>query len=190
MTTRTLFRLGALATLVTALGIAVGEFLYLFGDVQTIFFAWFFIVVTVFQVFAAIALYTAQAQRGNMFTFLGFVLLIIGLIFYLMNFTGDIGVVTGLLTQAQLDRAGQIMSFVVLGTIANWSLNVGLMVFGYGTLRARVFPHQAGALLLVAGVIIFFRDITGVEYLFAVLSVVAWGWFGLALWKHASSIAS
>ncbi len=186
MKTQTVFRLGALAALVTAVGIGVGEVIYIFGlgSVETVAYEWFSIVITIFQVFAVIALYTVQVKRGTILTFIGFVLLMVGLMFYLMDSVGDLGVLTGLLTQTQLDQAGQINSFIVLGAIANWSLNVGTIIFGYGTFRAGVFPRWAGILLLFVGVAIILRDIPGVESMFAVLSVVAWGWLGWALWTN------
>lgn len=138
---------------------------------------------------AVIALYTAQAKRGDTFTFIGFVLLIIGLIFYLMNSLGDLGLLAGALTQAQLERASQIRSFIVIAAIAKWSLSMGTIVFGYGMVRAQVFPRWAGILLLIAGMVIIFRDIPGVEYIFAVLWSGVWGWLGWALWKNPNSTA-
>lgn len=80
MRTETLLRCGALATFVTALGYFIGEAMYLFGNVQTIFFAWYFVIVSVFQVFAYIALYAAQVKRKDTVLFIGFIISIVGLL--------------------------------------------------------------------------------------------------------------
>jgi len=97
------------------------------------------------------------------------------------------GLRTGLLTQGQLDQAQQINSFMVLGVISNWSIPIGMIVFGYGTFRTGLLSRWAGMLLLFAGVAMILRDIPGVEYLFAVLAVAAWGWLGWSLWTTAPS---
>ena len=65
--------------MVTATGFTFGEFVYFFGAANTVFFSWVFITVVMLQVFAIMALYAAQVKRGNLFTFIGFVLLIINL---------------------------------------------------------------------------------------------------------------
>jgi hypothetical protein len=170
--------------MLTAVGIAVGELIYLFGEVNTISFSWLSIIVMVLQVFAVIALYTTQVHHGNIFTSIGFVLLIIGLVFYLMDSASEMALLTGALTHAQLEQVGAVGSLRVIGAIANWSFNVGAIAFGYGTFRAGVFPRWAGILLLLVGVVIIFRDIPGIEYIFAVLYFVAWGWLGWALWTN------
>ncbi len=153
-------------------------------SVDTLNYQWFSIAVAVLQVFAVIALFTAQAERGNIFTFIGFVLLILGLIFYPMDSMGELGIMTGAGLQEHLDQVGPVTSFVVIGAVGYWAYNLGLIIFGYGTFRAGVFPQWAGILLLLAGVTIFFRDMPGVEYIFAILAVAAWGWLGWALWKN------
>lgn len=170
--------------MVTALGLTIGELIYFFGAADTVFFAWLFIIVAVFQVFAVIALYVAQAKRGDIFTFIGFVLLIIGLLFSLINSAGQMAITTGLLTEVQLDPTQQISSFVALGKIDDWAFISGAILFGYGTFRTGIFPRWAGILLLLLGVASIFRDITVVEYIWAALSLAAWGWLGWALWAN------
>ena len=187
MKTQTLFRLGALAAILTAVGFGVGESIYLFGDVETVFFAWIFIIVSVFQVFAVISLYVAQAKRGEIFTFIGFVLSIIGLLLNFMDSERRMALRTGLATQVLLEQAQSITSFLVLNAVMYWSTILGYIIFGFGTFRAGVFPRWTGILFLLVGVVLIFRDITGVEYIFAVLSVIAWGSLGWFLWKNPTS---
>jgi hypothetical protein len=185
MKTEVLFRLGAIATFVTALGYFIGEAMYLFGNVQTLFFAWYFVIVSVFQVFAYFALYSAQAKRGDTILFIGFVLSIIGLLYSFMNSEGRLAAQTGLISEAQLAQAAQITSFTVLDRIGNISIILGWIIFGFGVIRADVFPRWAGMLMILAGVVMFVRDYFIFEYLFAVLSTAAYGWLGWSLWTNS-----
>jgi hypothetical protein len=189
MNTQTLFRFGAVATLLTALGYLAGEAMYLFGNVQTLFFAWYFVIVSVFQVFAYIALYLAQAKRGDIILFIGFVLSILGLLYSFMDSERRLAWRTGLITDAQLEQAEQITSFAVLNLIGNISIILGWIVFGFGVVRSGVFSRWAGILMMLTGVAMFVRDIFIFEYVFAVLSSVVYGWLGWSLWKDSGNLA-
>ena len=155
MKTQTLFRLGALATLLTAIGYAVGELMYVFSNVETVFFAWFFVIVSTFQVFAYIALYTAQAKRGDIFLFIGFVLSIIGLLYTFMDSERRLEWRMGFLTDAQIEQRAQITSIVVLNLVGNVSIMLGWIIFGFGVIRSSIFPRWAGILMMLAGVAMF-----------------------------------
>ena len=187
MTTQTVFRLGALATLLTALGYAVGEALYLFGNVETLFFAWFFVIVSVFQVFAYMALYAAQVKRGDIIAFVGFVISIIGLLYSLMDSERRLALRAGLITEVQLEQTQQITSFILLNAVGNAALVLGWIIFGYGIVRTRVFPRWAGFLMMLTGVAMVVRDFFIFEYAFAVLAVVVYGSLGWALWKNPNA---
>jgi hypothetical protein len=188
MSTKSLFRLGAIATLLTALGYFIGEALYLFGNVQTLFFAWYFVIVSVFQVFAYFALYAAQAKRGDIFLFIGFVLSIIGLLYSFMDSERRLALRTGVITDPQLALAGQNTSFAVLIFIGNASILLGWVLFGIGVIRSGIFPRWAGILMMLTGVAMFVRDFFIFEYFFAVLSTAAYGWLGWSLWRYAGEI--
>jgi len=189
MKTQTLFRLGAIATLLTAIGYLIGEAMYLFGNVQTLFFAWYFIIVSVFQVFAYIALYAAQAKRGDVILFVGFVLSILGLLYSFMDSERRLAWRTGLITDAQLAQAAQITSFTILNIIGNISIMLGWIAFGVGVIRSGIFPRWAGILMILAGVFMVIRDFFIFEYFFAVFSSLAYGWLGWALWNKTREIA-
>jgi hypothetical protein len=189
MKTQTLFRLGAIATLLTAIGYFIGEAMYLFGNVQTLFFAWYFIIVSVFQVFAYIALYAAQAKRGDVILFVGFVLSILGLLYSFMDTERRLAWRTGLITDEQLAQAAQISSFAILNVIGNVSIVLGWIVFGVGVIRSGIFPRWAGILMILAGVFMVIRDFFIFEYFFAVFSSLAYGWLGWALWNKTQEIA-
>ncbi len=189
MKTQTLFRLGAIATLITAFGYLVGEAMYIFGNVQTLFFAWYFVVVSVFQVFAYIALYAAQAKRGDIILFVGFVLSILGLLYSFMDSERRLAWRTGLITDAQLAQAAQIHSFAVLNVTGNVSIILGWIVFGVGVIRSGIFPRWAGILMILAGLFMVIRDFFIFEYFFAIFSSLVYGWLGWALWIKAQEIA-
>lgn len=189
MKIQTLFRLGALATLLTALGYAIGEAMYLFGDVKTLFFAWYVVVIYVFQAFAYIALYVAQAKRGDIVLFIGFVISIIATLYTFMDTERRLALRTGLITEAQLEQAQQIGSFAILSTAGNILIILGWIIFGYGVIRTGTFPRPIGIIMMLTGVAMVVRDAFPLfEYLFAVLSVTAYGWLGWALWKHSGEL--
>jgi len=186
MKTQTLFRLGALATLFTALGYLIGEAMYLFGNVQTIFFAWYFIIVSVIQVFAYFALYAAQVKRNDIVLFIGFVISIVGLLYSFMDSERRLAWRTGVITDAQLEQAAQITSLAILNLVGNASIILGWILFGIGVIRSDVLPRGAGILMILAGVAMFVRDFFIFEYFFALLSTAAYGWLGWSLWKNSS----
>ncbi len=118
MRTQTLLRLGAFATLVTALGVTVGNLIYFFGTVDTVAYTWLVFIVYTIELFAIMALFAVQVKRGDLFNLIGFVLLIIGTVFYIVKNAGEMLIVTGLLTEAQMAQAGHIGSFAALDLIA------------------------------------------------------------------------
>jgi hypothetical protein len=189
MKIQTLFRLGALATLLTALGYAIGEAIYLFGNAKTLFFAWYVVIVYVFQAFAYIALYVAQAKRGDIVLFIGFVISMIATLYTFMDTERRLALRTGLITEAQLEQAQQISSFAILSTVGNILTILGWVIFGYGVLRTGIFPRAIGMIMILTGVAMVVRDTSLVfEYAFAILSVTAYGWLGWALWKHSDKV--
>lgn len=191
MKLQTIFRLGALATLFTALGYAIGEAMYLFGNVETLFFAWYVVFVYVFQAFAYIALYGAQVKRGDVVLFIGFVLSIIATLYTFMDTERRLAWRTGLITEAQLEQARQISSFAILLAVGNISIVLGWIIFGYGIIRTGMFPRTIGIIMMLTGLAMIVRDAFLLfEYLFAILSVTSYGWLGWSLWKHANELGN
>src|SRR5581483_5569009 len=88
MSTPALFRLGALATMATALLLAVGNLMYFAGASNTAALVWISIIQAMIQVFVVTVAYAAQARRGGVISLLGFVITVIGLLFYLVNSEG------------------------------------------------------------------------------------------------------
>jgi hypothetical protein len=187
MKQQTLYRLGTLATMLTALGVTAGNLMYFFGRVDTIFYIWFAFVVYFLWVFAYIALFAAQAKRGNLFLFLGSVLLVIGTIFAIVGNAEQGLVVTGFLTEAQMDATTN-PSILAVSAITLWTTVIGSVLFGYGTFQAGVFPRWTGILMIVLGVLWIFNENAVAFPIYAVLLTITMGWFGWAMWKITNTI--
>ena len=181
MTSQNLLRLGALATMTTALLLAVGNLMYFAGASSTPAFVWISIIQAMLHSFVVTVVYAAQARRGGVITLLGFLIMVIGLLFYLVNSEGRLALAVGFINQAQAEQLPQFASLALLDPIATWATSLGTILFGIGTFRAGVFPRWAGLMLAVVGAIATI-EITTIEYIWAALSVVAWGWIGWALW--------
>jgi hypothetical protein len=184
MKQQTLYRLGALATMLTALGVTTANLMYFFGRVDTVFYIWFAFVVYFLWVFTYMALFAAQAKRGNLF---GFVVLVIGTIFAIVGNAEQGLVVTGFLTEAQMD-ASTNPSILAVSAIKLWTTVIGSVLFGYGTFRAGVFPRWTGILMIVLGVLWIFNENAIAFPIYAVLLTITMGWFGWAMWKITNNI--
>lgn len=183
MHTSTLVRLGALATLTTALLLAVGNLMYFSEARSTPAFVWISIIESMVRVFVVTVVYAVQARRGGTVSLLGFVITLIGLLFYLVNSEGRLALAIGFISQAQANQLPQFASLAVLDPIATWATALGTVLFGLGIFRAGGLPRWAGLLLVVVGATTVV-EITAIEYIWAALSVLAWAWIGWALWSH------
>lgn len=193
MTTQSLFRLGALVTLTSALLLAVGNLMYFAGASSTPAFVWISIIEAMVRVFVLFVVYAAQARRSGAVSLLGFVITSIGLLFYLLNSAGRLALAVGFISPAQAEQLPQFASLALLAPIATGAMALGTALFGIGIFRAGVFPRWAGLMLVAVGAMTVI-EITVVEYLWAALSVAAWTWIGWALWvskvDHANNPAA
>ena len=189
MKTQTLFRLGALATILTALGVTAANLMYFLGRVDTVFYIWFAYTVYILWVLAYFTLFTAQAKRNSIFVFIGFILLTIGTIFAIVQNTGEGMVVSGFLTEAQI-AAAKNASVNAVNLISLWTTVIGSIFFGYGTFRAGIFPRMAGILMIVLGVLWIFNDNPIAFPIYAVLLSITWGLFGWSMWNLTHAMAT
>lgn len=193
MRTQTLFRLGALAIMMTALLLALGNLMYFAGAAATAAFVWVSIIQAMLQVFVITVVYVAQAQRGGVTALLGYGVLMIGLLFYLVNSEGRLALAVGFISPAQAAQLPQFAALALLDPIATGATALGTALFGIGIFRAGVFPRWAGLMLVAVGAMTVI-EIPVVEYLWAALSVAAWAWIGWALWAskvdHATNTAA
>jgi hypothetical protein len=188
MNMRTLFRLGALATLTTALLLLMGNLMYFAGLADSPGFVWVSIIQAMVQVFVITAVYAAQSRRGGAIALLGYTILMVGLLFYLVYSEGRLALAVGFISQAQADQLPQSPALALLEPLATWATALGTLLFGIGTFRAGVFPRWAGLMLMVVGVTTL-TEIRAIEYLWTALSVIAWAWIGWSLWLSQASPA-
>jgi hypothetical protein len=179
MNTQNLYRLGALATILTAAGLTVGNLIYFFGSVETVFYSWFAYAVFSLWIFAYFSIFAVQAKRINIFLLIGLILLVIGKIFDIVQNTVELGAISGAVSNTLL---GPIGSFIAVNFIAFWTFPIGTMLFGFGTFRAGIFPQWVGILMMVLGVTgIFFWDSAFI--IVAIIQSVLWGALGWTFWK-------
>ena len=183
----TLFRLGAFATILTAVGVSIANLTYFFGRVDTVFYIWFAFVVYFLWVFVYMALFAAQVKQQNLFIFLGFLLLEIGTILAIVGNAVQGLVVTGFLTEAQMEATTN-PSILAISAITLWTTVIGSILFGYGTFRAGIFSRWSGILMILLGVLWVFNENPVVFPIYAVLLTITMGWFGWAMLKFTNTI--
>jgi hypothetical protein len=180
--TQTIFRFGALATFLTAVGVTIANLIYFFGSVNTVFYIWWSTTIYVLWVFAYFAVFAVQAKRYDDFVFAGFVLLVVAAIFAIIQNTGNSIVVLGFLTEAQLG-SGNNSTIAAVNFISLWTYVVGSVLFGIGMLRVGIFPRWIGMLMIVIGVLWIINDNPVAFPIYAILLSITWGWLSWSLWK-------
>jgi hypothetical protein len=189
METQTLFKFGAIATLLTAVGVTVANLIYFFGSVNTTFYVWWSTTIYVIWIFAYFALFASQVKRGDIFVFTGFVLLIIATIFAIIQNTGNSIVALGFLTEAQLENTNNT-SIAAVNFITLWTYVIGSVIFGIGMLRAGNFPRWPGILMILLGVLWIFNENSVAFPVYAILLPLTWGWISLSIWKMANAMTT
>lgn len=182
MKSATLFQLGGIAILVAAVLYAIGNIIYFLsgqpqGPIASVL--WISFVGDTLLVLGLGGLYARQAHRAGILGLVGYVLLIVGTMFFIGNYAVSLGVTAGILTP---DQIAQVPAYSVPSTFMPWLWMAGLIVFGIAIYRAQVLPKYAGALLVLVAIL---QQLTGwvgfVIPIFAVLSFVVWAWLGYAL---------
>lgn len=182
MKSTTLFHLGGIAILGATVLYAIGNLIYfLAGQPQGPMASglWISFVGDTLLVLGLGALYARQAHRAGILGLIGYVLLIVGTMFFIGNYAVSMGVVAGIITT---DQIAQVPAYSVPYSLMPWIWMAGLIVFGIAIYRAQVLPKYAGALLVLVAIL---QQLTGwvgfVIPVFAVLSFVVWAWLGYAL---------
>jgi len=187
MSTSTLFRLSALAALVSGLCIIVGKVLAWLPDPQA--GEVFDFISPLFGLFAILGIYLWQRERSGVFGAVAFSVVFIGLALVMsLDYFGAF-----IRLRLPEDTMAQLMDGPA-GLIAGISaliFLVGEILFGISVLRAGVFSRIAAWLFMVG-----FVPMTLFELL---PNTVVWGgsvlagvgiiWWGLSLWSFASSSA-
>jgi hypothetical protein len=182
MKTTTLFQLGGIAFLGAALLYGVANLSYFLAgqpDAPTALGLWLSILGGALSVFGWGALFARQAQRGGVLGLAGYVLLVVGEVYFIASAAVGLGVAAGALTN---DQIAQVAAYTAANTSLPWAWTAGLILLGISIYRAQVLPKFAGALLVLFAVV---QQLTGplafTRPIFALLSFAAWAWLGWIL---------
>lgn len=181
MKTTTLFRLGGLVILLSAMIVAFLDLLYFVAKAQSAstWAAWLGILIDVFRVFGLGALFARQAQRGGILGLIGYVLLVCGSLAGIAFGAVQFGVLAGVVSNDQL---AQVHAYAIGTTILFWSLYIGEVAFGISIIRAQVLSKYAGALLVLVGVLHYLTGpLAFTRPIYSIVSVVAYAWLGWIL---------
>ncbi|HET6597206.1 MAG TPA: hypothetical protein VFG81_16385 [Anaerolineales bacterium] len=187
MKTTTLFQLGGLAVLLSASLAAISNIMYFLSgqpDAPTAPALWLEIFGDMFLVLGLGALFARQSQRGGILGFVGYVSLVLSILYFVGSSAVGLGVAAGVISNEQ---TMQVPAYSLANSIFPWFWTAGLILFGISVYRAQVFPRYAGVLLILtaliqqlAGPLAFTRPI------FAVLAVSSWAWLGWNLYSNTA----
>jgi len=184
--TTTLFQLGGIAILLSAILAAMGNLMYFLSgqpDAPTTQGLWVAIFGDAFLVLGLGALFARQAQRGGVLGLAGYVLLMLASLYFVGSEAVSLGVAAGAISNEQ---AVQVPAYSLANSIFPWFWTAGLILFGISIYRAQVFPRYAGVLLILTALI---QQLTGplafTRPIFAILAVTSWAWLGWVLYSKA-----
>ena len=186
MKTTSLFQLGGVAVLPSAVLAAIGNLMYFLSgqpDAPTTSGLWIAIFGDVLLVFGLGALFTRQVQQGGVLGFVGYVFLVLALLYFVGSEAVGLGVAAGVISTEQ---TVQVPAYSFSNSIFPWFWTAGLILFGISIYRAKVFPRYAGALLVLTA---FVQQLAGplafIRPIFAVIAVASWAWLGWSLYSNA-----
>ena len=181
MKTTSLFRLGGIAILLSAILVGIFDISYFLSGEQSPsnYVLWIGIIIDTLRVLGLGALFARQAYRGGMLGLIGYVLLVCGSLAGIGFWAVQFGVLAGIISDAEL---AQVSLYALGSTILIWSVNLGEVVFGISMLRAQVFPKYTGTLLILVGVLHYLTGSLAFTLpIYAILSVVVYAWLGWIL---------
>jgi hypothetical protein len=188
MKTRTLFQLGGIAVLLSALLTGIGRLIYfLSGQPAEVVSLdiWRGIFAGALFLLGFGALFARQSGRGGILGLVGYVLIMLAQMYFLGSDAVSLGVAAGVISQEQLV---QVPAYVLLDSILPWVWVAGLLAFGTSIYRAEVFPKYAGVLLILLGLI---QPLAGsvavVRPIYAACYFAAWAWLGWDLYAQADT---
>ena len=186
MKTTTLYQLGGIALLLSAILSAIGNLIYFLSgqpDAPTTSGLWIAIFSDAFLLFGLGALFARQAQRGGVLGLVGYVLLVLASLYFVGSEAIGLGVAAGAISNEQI---AQVPAYSLSDSIFPWFWTAGLILLGISIYRAQVFPKYAGALLVLLA---FVQQLTGplafTRPIFAMIAVASWAWLGWSLYSDA-----
>ena len=186
MKTSTLFQLGGIAVLLSAILTGIGNLIYFLSgqpDLETTPLIWRGIFAGVLMVLGLGALFARQSQRGGVLGLVGYVFLVLATLYFVASDAMALGLSAGVISNEQIT---QVPSYALADSILPWFWVAGLIAFGISIFRVQVFPKYAGVLLILVGLL---QPLTGplafTRPIYAVCYFVAWAWLGWNLYSKA-----
>lgn len=184
MKTTSLFQLGGIAIVLSAILTGIGSLIYFLPgqSAQTATLdIWRGIFAGTLFMLGFGALFARQSKEGGILGLGGYVLIMLAQLFFVASDAVGLGVAAGVISAEQ--RA-QVPAYAVSSFIMQWIWVAGLIAFGISIYRARVYPKYAGLLLVLLGLI---QPLTGTLALtrpiYAICYFVAWAWLGWTLYS-------
>ena len=183
MQSSNLIRWAGLAAVLSGVSSVIGDLLSLVVDLESAESAattpymlvfLLYLLGTVLLLLGLVGLYSSQSEPAGFLGLLGFLVaflgtaLVSGALWFELFITPSLAVEAPELAEAELGLAGFAISFLLVV--------VGWVLFGVATLRARVYPRLAAALLIVGAV----ASLVPIPLSGVVLSVAV-AWLGLML---------
>lgn len=186
MKTTSLFQLGGIAVLLSAILTGIGNLIYFLSgqpETPTTPDLWRGIVAGALMMLGLGAVFARQSQRGGVLGLIAYVLLVCATIFFVGSDAVNLGVSAGVISEEQI---AQVHSYALASSIMPWIWVAGLIAFGISIYRAQVFPKYAGVLLVLVAIV---QPLTGplgfTRPFYAACYFVAWAWLGWALYSTA-----
>jgi hypothetical protein len=188
MKTTTLFQVGGIAVLLSAILTGIGNLIYFLSGQPDLPFTldlWRGIFAGVLMVLGLGSLFARQSQQGGILGLVGYVFLVLATIYFVASDAVGLGVAAGVISNEQI---AQVPSYALADSILPWLWVAGLLAFGISIYRAHLFPKYAAVLLLLVG---FIQPLTGslafTRPIYAVCYFVAWAWLGWTLYSNAGT---
>jgi hypothetical protein len=186
MKTTTLFQLGGIAVLLSAILTGIGRLIYFLSgqpDQPITPDLWRGIFAGALMILGLGALFARQLQRGGILGLVGYVFLVLATIYFVASDAVGLAMSAGVISYEQI---AQVSSYALADSILPWIWVAGLLAFGISIYRAQLFPKYAGVLLVLLGLI---QPLTGLlaftRPIYAICYFVAWAWLGWTLYSKA-----
>jgi hypothetical protein len=186
----TLFQLGGIALILSAILYSIGNLIYFMSgqpDAPMTPILWLSFFGDTLNVLGLGVLFARQSQRGGLLGFIGYVSLVFGTMFFIGNYAVSLGLAANVFTNEQI---AQVPAYVLPIAIMPWIWRVGLIIFGVSIYRAQVLPRYAGVLLVLQVIMQqFWGSLAIAAPIVAVIVFVVWTWLGWSLIRENSVVS-
>ena len=186
MKTTSLFQLGGIAILLSAILTGLGNLIYLLSgqpDQPITLDIWRGIFSGAFFVLGFGALFVRQSQRSGILGLIGYIFIMLAQMYFFGSDAVNLAAAAGAISREQILR---VPSYALVDTVLPWIWASGLLFFGISIFRAKVASQYSGVLLVLVGLI---QPLTGplafTRPIYAIFYFVAWAWLGWDLYSKA-----